>query len=891
MQRVWTQECNCRTLEKKVPLTHFSDAMRKNAISSLVLPFISFTAHAVTYTTPNLDSTAVGASRSVTLEGSTFVNQGLVGVGVFAADAIDGLGDTLGSFSSFKVDLSSWRKTSNGSYAGSLLTLPDRGYNVAGLIAYAARIQKFDLSFTPDYTTNVVTQTQLSLTFRGTTALTDFNGNTSTAVNPTGTGPIGGYSPVPTANGLLSIDGEGLTLRSDGSFYVADEYGATVYNFDKNGKMKGIIVPPKALIPQFSTTTYSGFNTDSAAIDLQTGGRRDNQGLEGVTLTPDGRYLVTLLQSATRQDNPTNTQDQNRIFTRLMVYDTSTSETPTSPIGHYLVELPSYRNSGNGTVANKTAAQSEILALSSTSFLVLSRDGAGNGSGNNTNPAVFKSVVLLSTKGATNLAGTTYETSYTPATVLTDTLLAPVNGIVAASTTDFVNILNVNQLARFGLNLNVGATTSAAPVSSNSIGEKWEALSLVPVLDASAPNDYFLLVGNDNDFITAKGTMLGTPYNSVSTLVAENVNRILVYRVTLPGYVDPGLIDAATATAPLAMARTKRVIESLGGNFGGFLSRRLSGSVRLAAPTLAMAVSGLNKGVLSGTPAQGITGASATAEDSRLSWWMDGSFRSVSEGALDSAPSLDSHSTAGALGLEGSLGSSFSLGLGLGVQGGASKGADGSKVDYTGNSLTAYLVGRTGRMFGSLAVTAGLQDFSKIERAGAYGGTSSGATDGSSVTLEGNIGGTVSEFSGWTVVPVLGLSHSWMKVNAYSESGGFGPLSYQRQSFSRSAGSASVELARAFPLRSGSVTPFVRGGFDKEFGSDDKASTVSIASGSGAGTSVSVSLPSSARDFVSGAVGTRWKLGKFDAEVSYEYRTGNSGYRENRVNVGLSSSF
>lgn len=846
----------------------------------------------MSYTTPNLDTTAVGASRSVTLEGATYVNQGLVGVGIFASDTIDGSGDTLGSFSSFKVDLTSWRRSANGSYSGSLFTLPDRGYNVAGLIAYSARIQKFDLSFTPDYTTNIVAQNQLSLAFRGTTVLKDFNGNASTAVNPTGTGPIGGYSPVPTAGGLLSIDGEGLALRSDGSFYVADEYGATVYHFDKDGKMKGIIVPPTALLPQFSNATYSGFNTDTAAVAVQTGGRRDNQGLEGVTLTPDGRYLVTLLQSATRQDNPNNA-DQNRIFTRLMVYDTSSSGTPTTPIGHYLVELPGYRNSGNGSAANKTAAQSEIVALSPTSFLVLSRDGAGNGSGNTSNPQVFKSIVLLSTTGATNLAGTTYETSYTPATALTGSVLAPVAGIVAASVTDFVNMLNVNQLARFGLNTNVGATTSGSPLSTNSLSEKWEALTVVPVLDPSAPNDYFLMVGNDNDFITANGTMLGTPYNAVgaSTSVVENVNRILVYRVTLPGYVDPGLVAAATTTAPVTMARTKRVIESLGGNFGGFLSRRISSSVRLAAPTLALAVSGVNKVVLGDTSAQGLTGASATGDDSRLSWWMDGSFRSVSEGALDSAPSLDSHSTAGALGLEWSLGSSISLGLGLGVQGGSSKGVDGSKVDYTGNSLTSYVVGRSGRLFGSLALTAGLQDFDKIERAGAYGGTSTGDTDGSSFALEGNVGGTVAEFRGWTVVPVVGLSHSWMKVNAYSESGGFGPLSYQDQSFSRSTGSASVEVARVFPLRRGSLTPFVRGGFDHEFGGEAKGSTVSIASGSGAGTSVSVSLPSTNRDYVSGSVGTRWKLGRFDAEVSYEYRAGDSGYRENRVNVGLTSSF
>ena len=129
---------------------------------------ISLSAGPITYTTPNLDTTAVGAVKTVSFNGASYLNKGLVGVGTYASGNIDGLGDTLGSFSSFKVDVSSWRKNADGSYAGSLYTLPDRGYNVAGLIDYAARIQKFDLAFTPDYTTNTVGQTQLTLTFKNT---------------------------------------------------------------------------------------------------------------------------------------------------------------------------------------------------------------------------------------------------------------------------------------------------------------------------------------------------------------------------------------------------------------------------------------------------------------------------------------------------------------------------------------------------------------------------------------------------------------------------------------------------------------------------------------------------------------------------------------------------
>jgi hypothetical protein len=131
--------------------------------------------------------------------------------------------------------------------------------------------------------------------------------------------------------------------------------------------------------------------------------------------------------------------------------------------------------------------------------------------------------------------------------------LAPAAGLVAASTTDFVNLLNVNQLARFGLNLHTlgasGVATAAAAgrilpaADANSLSEKWEALSVVPCLDEANPEDYFLLIGNDNDFQTSSGTMLGKAYNGLTTLAGqetvESPNRILVYRVKLPGYVRP----------------------------------------------------------------------------------------------------------------------------------------------------------------------------------------------------------------------------------------------------------------------------------------------------------------------------------------------------------------
>jgi len=178
-----------------------------------------------------------------------------------------------------------------------------------------------------------------------TISVTDFAGQTTTAVDPTGATTLQGYNNVATAGGKFAIDGEGLAIRADGSFYISDEYGATVFHVSKTGQMLGLITPPQALLPKFSDASIIGFPTASASV--QTGGRRDNQGMEAVDLTPDGRYLVTMLQSATRQDNPAD-NNQGRLFTRLMVYDVSKTATPTSTIGHYLVELPTFDRDGTG---------------------------------------------------------------------------------------------------------------------------------------------------------------------------------------------------------------------------------------------------------------------------------------------------------------------------------------------------------------------------------------------------------------------------------------------------------------------------------------------------------------------------------------------------------------
>ena len=837
---------------------------------------------AANYGTPFLDTNAPTVSSTVSFGGQNFVNQGLVGVGVFATNVIDGRGDTFGSFSSFKVDHNTWRKNANGSYSGTLYTLPDRGYNVAGLIAYPARIQQMGLTFTPDYTANNVSQTQMTLSLQRTITVTDFAGQITTAVDPIGPTSLQGFNNVATAGGKFALDGEGLAIRADGSFYISDEYGATVYHVSKTGQMLGLITPPQALLPQFSVPT-TGFPTASAGV--QTGGRRDNQGMEAVDLTPDGRYLVTMLQSATRQDNPAD-NNQGRLFTRLMVYDVSKTATPTSTIGHYLVELPTFDRDGTGGTADRAAAQSEIVALSPSTFLVLTRDGNGNGSGDTGRPLVFKTVSLVSTTGATNLSGTPYETSYTPAA---NGISGTLGSITAAQAVPFVNLLNPTQLARFGIDTNFAPEGGANPISVNSLGEKWEALSIVPVLDPAAPNDYFLLVGNDNDFLGTSVTMLGgAPSDATAgNDRADNPNRVLVYRVTLPGYVDPGLVISATNRAPVMAANSLQSTRNMGSSFGTILKSRLTNSMRMAAPGKVAGFDPQTGEPLSDLCASGLPATHGV--NGGMRWWFDGSIRNISEDPNAVGQSLDSRASAGALGLEWQLGEGFVFGFGVGMQDGKSDSSNGANVSYKGNSLTSYLMGRSDIFFGSLTVTAGRQDFDSIQSAGPYGSTPFGQTEGSSMSAELVIGATVAEFDGWAVIPILGLARTTSNLDSYTEAG-IGGISYSAQELNANTASASVELAKAFALTEGSVTPFVRVGFDHDFGGKDGVSNVSVLTNGGS-VGLAMTLPNPDRDYAVGMLGLRWQAGDLNAQVSYEHRKGDNGYAENRFNLSLSSSF
>ncbi|MBH1556861.1 esterase-like activity of phytase family protein [Stenotrophomonas maltophilia] len=459
--------------------------------------------------------------RTLELGGRTYVDKGLVAAGRLPAGTLDFLGDTLGSFSSLAVQPGSWKRTASG-YQGVLWTLPDRGRNdpEAGLFYdYAGRVERMQLRIdtTPGKPGALGT---LSMVPDKGLVLKDFNGQPFTGADP-GDHTITQRDVVlpSPANGAgagkVSLDAESLQFTADGHFYIGDEYTANVYYFDAQGQLQGVIVAPPAIRPQRDGKPAFG------SLAPPQSGRRNNQGVEGMGLSPDGSRLFVALQSATLQDSAQGNA-AGRINTRVLVYDVTASPTPQQPIGHYVMALPAYAHDGKGKL-DRTAAQSELRALDAHRFLLLARDGNGLGKDGN-DPIVYKSVLLVDVSSASNLAGSIYETG--TASVLADAASTTLKaGIVPARSDELLNLLDRPQLARAGLDLDTKRGPHAGLLS-----EKWEAMDVLPALDPPHPNDVLLLIGNDNDFIARHCRMQGQPCDSPY----DNDNRVLVYRLTLP---------------------------------------------------------------------------------------------------------------------------------------------------------------------------------------------------------------------------------------------------------------------------------------------------------------------------------------------------------------------
>lgn len=105
----------------------------------------------------------------------------------------------------------------------------------------------------------------------------------------------------------MRLDPEGIRVGSDGDFYISDEYGPYVFEFDRQGHLlRRIAVPPKFLI----ATPSSDPNSE---LLNNTSGRQANRGMEGLAISPDGGTLFGIMQNALLQDNGLSSGTTDRL--------------------------------------------------------------------------------------------------------------------------------------------------------------------------------------------------------------------------------------------------------------------------------------------------------------------------------------------------------------------------------------------------------------------------------------------------------------------------------------------------------------------------------------------------------------------------------------------------
>jgi hypothetical protein len=808
-------------------------------------------------TTPNVTNAA--GQVDVVLGGVTFSNKGLIGAGRLDANTRDFRNETLGSFSGMAMDLSTWRRNADGSYAGGIYTLPDRG-PFDGAIDYRNRVHTSTITFRPlaagsaALPQSTASQNQITITPTGGFTLKDSLGVEMTGRDPGASTVTRGGIVYPiatdgTAAGHISLDAEAIAFRPDGTFYVSDEYADGIYYFDATGRQIGAIQTVNAMLPR--TGGAIDFNSTTPG---QTG-RRNNQGLEAMALTPDNKKLVTIQQSATVQDT-NGAQQQTRNNTRILVYDISSTGTPTNPIGHYVLQLPVFNNNGSGGAVDRTAAQSEMLALNDSQFLVLARDGLGRGVAANASTSttpVFKSILLVDTTGATNLAGTAYETGNTP--VATNGTLVP--AIVPVQQVDVVNLLNPTQLARVGMNI------TRLPVSTpTTLSEKIEAMALAPVLEENAPQDFFLFVGNDNDFQGTNIQFNGVPGTSGALDGSGNNDSVLmVYRLSLPTYVDPMALAALNATAPAMLYGTRLALAGLG------------------ASTTQPAMRFLN-GQKGWSDREGGSGR-------RSQLWLDTNWSKVS-GGNSGLSQIDGDILGFTLGFDLPLGDSFRLGATGGYRKLEGAFAPGTPLDVEAWTVGGYAALELPGGLYAQASAAWLGDAKfKLRRASAYGQEGQGRTKGDGWAASGEIGWILPVGGALSLTPFAAVDYVDLDLGGYTETGAsVSNLTFADRRIKKLTASVGGELA----VQLGALRPAIRGGYAFEDERGDRSATVKLASAQHAMGTVALPLASTERDTAFGELRIAMQQGPWSGYVSGRGRWGR-GEDETQVSIGASYAF
>lgn len=311
--------------------------------------------------------------------------------------------------------------------------LSDRGPG-GGSLNYATRMQRFRIDI--DRETGAISRFKVLQTviFR------DATGE-----------PLDGKAPAPADQLGAAFDPEGLVIDpQSGHFLVSDEYGPSLYEFDRDGYLLRSFETPANLLPRDALSGTPNFAGDTG----NTAGKRTNRGFEGLAISPDGTRVYAMLQSAMLDEG-----GGSGVCNRIVAFDIESG----TAVAQYAYQMEG-SSQGRGISA--------LLAVNDHEFLVLERNNRGVGAGADLTPP-NKKVFRIDIAGATDMSATTFEAGACP----------------------------VGKVAKTGPLLDLAANPPA--VLEGKVPEKWEGLAIGPRL---ADGSYLLLTGTDNDYSVTQNT-------------------------------------------------------------------------------------------------------------------------------------------------------------------------------------------------------------------------------------------------------------------------------------------------------------------------------------------------------------------------------------------------
>jgi hypothetical protein len=213
-------------------------------------------------------------------------------------------------------------------------------------------------------------------TFDTAEVIDDVNATNATLANGT-------VTPQPVAKDPYGYDSEGIVALPDGTFWVSDEYGPYVTHFDAFGYEIGRLTPYQNS-PNDAVSGVS-YHHIVGQLPAELAKRLKNKGMEGLTITPDGKTLVGVMQSALQLTDLGSIKAANVAPTRIVTIDLATYATK-----QYLYLLDDPQTTGD--------ANSEITAISNTRFLIDERDGKFE-------PNARKTLYVADIANATDITG------------------------------------------------------------------------------------------------------------------------------------------------------------------------------------------------------------------------------------------------------------------------------------------------------------------------------------------------------------------------------------------------------------------------------------------------------------------------------------------------------